>query len=1024
MKIRLYLFFAFVLSLVSVHAQIYTYTNDSAGNYSAVASNATGQKLTRHNGAVRPVTPCTLGFSSDSFTSNATYASTLPCVEADVAAVSGYQLSVTGFSVGLRRSNTGPADAMLAYSIDGGATWTSQGTVSSPNNAGCGTTTTFTWITALTVTSANTLKFRVYGYGATGVTGTMQILNLNVNGTVTSGAALDSIHTTAAAYGPFCSGLSDTVSVAFTSVGAFTGLYNVQLSDSTGVFPGDAVTNIISTGSATSPVTAVIPSGTTAGSGYRVRVVDQTPTYYTSSDNGSAITILQSVRPAFLPHGVPSTITLCPGSSYTFDGNPIVNGGSSPSFQWFVNGVSVGTDSTYTITSPTVDTVKCVLTSNAVCAVPSSVTSHDVIVTSGSALSSTVYDTLCPGATLVFGTQTLSSPGVYADTFHTGGSCDSIVTLHLAFKTLHTSGVSASFCQGGSYTFNGNTYSSSGTFSDTIRCDSIVILTLSYIPVHRTAISASFCQGSSYSFNGINYTSAGTYNDTIRCDSIVSLTLSYIPVQRASVSATFCQGSSYPWNGQTYTTAGTYSDTVRCDSIATLTLSYKPIQTTNVSGSVCPSVGYTFGGHTYTTPGTYRDTVRCDSIVVLTLSANTLQSVPVSASICQGSSYTLHGSSYTLPGTYNDTINCDSLLILTLSFKPVHTTNITGSVCPGSGYAFGGHTYTTAGTYADTVRCDSIVILTLSAHTAQQIAVSASICPGDNYILHGTSYTVPGTYNDTINCDSIMTLTLTYKTVFTTNNASILCPGDSFVVNGHTYAAAGTYTDTVRCDSIAVLTVSYKPLHRDTLPDITGCVGDQVSINGHVYTTAGTYSDTVRCDSIVTYTIVLNPAPVVTWTPTDTTNLCNAVPGYIVLTGGTPGGGVYSGVGVVNDTFYYSQPGVEWITYTYHASLLCYNSDSARFHITICPGIIESLSDHMSIYPNPTENMLHIEAYDLSGTSTLTLTDMIGQELWSRSVSGAHISEDIDISAFSKGLYQVAIRDDAGHSGVRKIVKD
>ena len=106
MKIRLYLFFAFVLSLVSVHAQIYTYTNDSAGNYSAVASNATGQKLTRHNGAVRPVTPCTLGFSSDSFTSNATYASTLPCVEADVAAVSGYQLSVTGFSVGLRRSNT------------------------------------------------------------------------------------------------------------------------------------------------------------------------------------------------------------------------------------------------------------------------------------------------------------------------------------------------------------------------------------------------------------------------------------------------------------------------------------------------------------------------------------------------------------------------------------------------------------------------------------------------------------------------------------------------------------------------------------------------------------------------------------------------------------------------------------------------------------------------------------------------------------------------------------------------------
>ena len=930
MKIRLYLFFAFVLSIASVHAQIYTYTNDSAGNYSAIAANATGQKLTRHNGAVRPPSACLVGFSSDSFTSNTTYVSTLPCVEADVTASSGYQLSVTGFSVALRRSGTGPADAMLAYSTDGGITWINQGTLVSPNNAGCGTTTTFAWTTSFSVTSANTLKFRVYGYGATGVTGTMQILNLLINGTVTSGAPLDSIHTTATVYGPFCSGLNDTISVPFTSVGTFTDLYQVQLSDSTGAFPSDAVTNIISAGSATSPVTAVIPSGTAAGSSYRVRVVDQTPAYYTSSDNGSAIAIIQSVRPAFVPHGVPATLSLCAGSSYTFDANPIVNGGTSPSFHWFVNGVSVGIDSTYTITSPTTDTVICVLTSSAVCAVPSSINSHDVIVTSGSALSSTVYDTLCPGATLVFGIQTLASPGVYTDTFHRGGSCDSIVTLHLAFKTLHTSGVSASFCQGGSYTYNGIVYTASGTFNDTISCDSIVILSLSYIPVQRTVLSASFCQGSSYSFNGVTYTSAGTYNDTIRCDSIVSLTLSYFPVHTTSLSASFCQGGSYIWNGQTYTTAGSYSDTIRCDSIVTLTLSH----------------------------------------------------------------------------------------------LPAHTTNISGSLCPGSGYTFGGHTYTTAGTYADTVRCDSIVILTLSAHNAQQVTVSASICPGSSYTLHGTSYTVPGTYNDTINCDSILTLTLTYKTVFTTNAASILCPGDSFAVNGHAYAAAGTYTDTVRCDSIVVLTVSYKPVHRDTMPDITGCVGDQVSINGHVYTTAGTYSDTIRCDSIVTYTIILNPAPVVTWTPTDTTNLCNAVPGYIVLTGGTPAGGVYSGVGVVNDTFYYSQPGVEWITYTYHASLLCYNSDSARFHIVICPGIIESVSERMSVYPNPTANMLHIEAYDLNGTSTLMITDMIGQELWSRSVSGAHISEDIDLSAFGKGLYQLSICDAAGHAGVRRLLKD
>jgi hypothetical protein len=37
------------------------------------------------------------------------------------------------------------------------------------------------------------------------------------------------------------------------------------------VFPNDAVTNIISTGSTTSPVTAVIPSSTAAGSRYSVQ---------------------------------------------------------------------------------------------------------------------------------------------------------------------------------------------------------------------------------------------------------------------------------------------------------------------------------------------------------------------------------------------------------------------------------------------------------------------------------------------------------------------------------------------------------------------------------------------------------------------------------------------------------------------------------------------------------------------------------------------------------------------------------
>ena len=182
------LFFAFSLNSHTSYGQILTYTNDSSGALSSVATNATGTPLSRVNGATRPGTPCSSGYSVTSFPSTTTYATTLPAIETSVSANTGYTLNVTGFSVDLRRSATGPANVRYAYSTDGGTTWTDQGLDQSPNNAVCGTTTTATWSTTFTVSAPNQLIFRVYGFNASGTTGTFQILNLIINGTVTSSA--------------------------------------------------------------------------------------------------------------------------------------------------------------------------------------------------------------------------------------------------------------------------------------------------------------------------------------------------------------------------------------------------------------------------------------------------------------------------------------------------------------------------------------------------------------------------------------------------------------------------------------------------------------------------------------------------------------------------------------------------------------------------------------------------------------------------------------------------------------------
>ena len=854
MRNKFYALILLAFCFSTVHAQIYFYTNDTSGAYNSIAANATGVKLTRYNGAIRPGSPCAEGFSSQSFTTATTYSSTLPAIEADVTPNSGYQLNVTSFRVGMRRSNTGPADAMLAYSTDGGTTWTSQGTIQNPKNSTCADTIPALWTTTLTVASPNTLKFRIYGYDASAGTGTLQLLNLEINGTVTTGGPADSIATTATAFGPFCMGLNDTISVPFTETGTFTGLFQVQMSDASGIFPNDATSNIISTGSATSPVTAIIPSTTAWANGYRVRVVNATPTFYNSGSNGTNIVINQSVTPAFVPAGIDRDLTICGSGAYTFTAPTDTFGGNAPVFEWSINGNIVATGYSYSATFANNDTVRCILVSNAYCAVPNTITSPFVAITVAPSAITNIYDTICPGASYTLGTKTYTSSGTYSDTTSATLGCDSITILNLTVRTYVTASISQVLCPGTPYTLGSHTYTTGGTYTDTTGCDSIVTLTLSYKTVQRTSISASICPGTGYLLGSTTYTTAGTYSDTVRCDSIVTLTLTIKSHQNYPTTAYFCHGGAYFFNGTNLTSPGTYRDTIGCDSIVVLTLNYGSFNTYNVSASFCPGGNYTFEGTTYTTPVTIRDTLGCDSIVVLTLTYKTFQTYSTSASFCHGGGYLFNGITYTSPGTYRDTVGCDSILILTLSYGSFNTYNVSASFCPGGNYTFEGTTYTSPATVRDTLGCDSIVVLTLTYKTYQTYPTSATFCHGGSYAFGGTTYFSPGRYRDTVSCDSIIVLTLSYGTLTTYNVSASFCSGSTYTFEGTTYSSPGTYRDTLGCDSIVVLALTYKTYQ--TYPTAaTFCHGSSYVFGGTTYFSPGTYSDTIGCDSIVVLTL-------------------------------------------------------------------------------------------------------------------------------------------------------------------------
>ena len=97
----------------------------------------------------------------------------------------------------------------------------------------------------------------------------------------------------------------------------------------------------------------------------------------TAASNNISITVMPSVSPSVVI--VPSANNICAGTPVTFTATP-TDGGSAPVYQWLLNGNNTGTNSE-TFTSNSLangDLLSCRLTTNALCAVPASITSNTV----------------------------------------------------------------------------------------------------------------------------------------------------------------------------------------------------------------------------------------------------------------------------------------------------------------------------------------------------------------------------------------------------------------------------------------------------------------------------------------------------------------------------------------------------------------------------------------------------------------------------------------------------------------------
>ncbi|QBZ98932.1 T9SS type A sorting domain-containing protein [Flavobacterium sangjuense] len=292
-----------------------------------------------------------------------------------------------------------------------------------------------------------------------------------------------------------------------------------------------------------------------------------------------------------------------------------------------------------------------------------------------------------------------------------------------------------------------------------------VIATVNTVTTNTTTITA--CDTYTWSVNGATYTTGGTYTSTVGCHT-ETLELTITPSTTNTTTISACDTYTWSVNGATYTTGGTYTSTVGCHT-ETLELTITPSTTNTTTISACDNYTWSVNGATYTTGGTYTSTVGCvTETLELTITPSTTNTTTISA--CDTYTWSVNGATYTTGGTYTSTVGCvTETLELTITPSTTNTTTI--SACDTYTWSENGATYTTGGTYISTVGCHTETLeLTITPSTTNTTTITA--CDTYTWSVNGATYTIGGTYTSTVGCHT-ETLELTINSAATpTGNAT------------------------------------------------------------------------------------------------------------------------------------------------------------------------------------------------------------------------------------------------------------
>ncbi len=791
-----------------------------------------------------------------------------------------------------------------------------------------------------------------------------------------------------------------------------------------------------------------------------------TETFTTADGCDSIVELSLSINTIF---NETATASICPGDSYVFGTQTLTAAGT-----FTENFLSAsGCDSTVALT-----------------------------ITINSIYNETATRSICGGGSYIFGTQTLTTAGIYTEVFNSVSGCDSTVTLTLSLTASFNETASATICGNETFLFGTQTLTAGGIYTEMFTsaggCDSTVVLTLSSSAEYNETVVASICQGSTYIFGSQSLTSAGVFTETFTsvggCDSIVEITLSIDPVYNEATAVSICQGSTYIFGSQTLTASGTFTELFTsingCDSTVILTLNVTTSFNEVTSDRICENETYQFGTQILATTGNYTEVFTsvggCDSIVVLSLSVNPTYNESLVETICQGQTFVLGSQNLSSTGSYTELFSsmngCDSSVTVSLTVINSFNELANVTICENETYLFGSQTINTSGTYTEvftsTGGCDSTVTLTLNVNTANATAEAAYICEGNSYTYpDGSIGTITEAHTSnltTINgCDSLIVTALTVYPVFSSNVSAEICSGGSYVfpdgtVGSTSQTQTSVLTSVSGCDSI-VITDLVVNTSSSSNEFSTICEGNTYTFpDGSIGTTSQVYTsvipNTEGCDSIIVTTLTVNSTSNETVnvticegdtyifpdgssssvTQTQTSDLLNSTGCDSIITtiltvqtidvsvtnGGetltaNQLGATYQWIDCAdNNTPIFGETGVSFTSTASVGNYAVQVTVGACTETSDCilidkSGIGEFSSQNVSIYPNPATN--NITVIWNGEVEFIEITDTKGKVLKRISqVSGTEVS--VNLTSFDQGVYFVHVGNEKNRV-VKSIIK-